>query len=83
MRADYWEAKAYYNLGDYKKSIELAEIQVKSMISKYPDLGVKAAKEEIILSLSDSDENMSTIVEIKQVEVPKEISYIFLKYRLL
>jgi hypothetical protein len=83
MRANYWEAKAYYNMGDYKTSIELADVQVKSMVAKYPDLGIKAAKEEIILSLSDSDENMSTIVEIKQVEVPKEISYIFLKYRLL
>ena len=83
MRAKYWEAKAYYNMGDYKTSVELADIQVKSMVEKYPDLDVKAPKEEIILSLSDSDENMSTITEIKQVEVPKEISYIFLKYRLL
>lgn len=83
MRANYWEAKAYYNMGDYKTSVDLADAQVKIFMAKYPDLDTKAAKEEIILSLSDDDENMSTIKEIKSVEVPNEISYIFLKYRLM
>lgn len=56
---------------------------MKKFIQKYPDLDTKAKKEEIILSLSDNDEDKSTIVEIRKVEVPDEISYIFLKYRLL
>lgn len=82
LRADYWEAKAYYNLGEYKTSLEKADAQVKLLLEKFPDLHTQAKKEEIILSLTD-DENDTKIQEIKKIEVEPHICYIFLKYRLL
>ena len=38
MRIDYWVGKAYYNIGDYKHSLELANKEVENFLAKYPDL---------------------------------------------
>lgn len=63
LRAEYWEVKARFTMGDYKISLEKANAQVKALLEKYPDLQVSAKKEEIILSLSD-EANDPHIMEI-------------------
>lgn len=69
-------------MGDYKVSLEKVEKHVNELIQKYPDLCVPIKKEQIILSLSD-DENDPKIQEIEEVKVPSHISYLYLKYKLV
>ena len=38
MRVELWEAKAYYNFGDYKKALELANKNVEAYLYYQPGL---------------------------------------------
>ena len=38
MRLNYWRAKAYYHMGDYKQSLDLFDTQVNNFMEKYPEL---------------------------------------------
>ena len=38
MRVELWEAKAYYNVGDYRKALELADKHVKAYVDYEPGL---------------------------------------------
>lgn len=38
MRLDLWEAKSYYTVGDYKKSKDLTDTHIKTILENTPEL---------------------------------------------
>ena len=38
MRIDYWRAKAYFHVGDYKSALHHADAQIASLAKKYTEL---------------------------------------------
>lgn len=38
MKIMYWVAKGYYNIGDYKTGLDLANKKVEDLLEKYKDL---------------------------------------------
>jgi hypothetical protein len=75
LRVQHWRAKAYYLIGDYKKSLELADEWVKQTEAKYESLNLSTTKPDNFSSLekainnqvdgSDDDEEGAIVTEIK------------------
>ena len=62
MRLDYWIAKGFYNIGDYKTSLELADKHVDLFLEKYSDL----SKEFSSLSKVEKEKHIDTIKDEKE-----------------
>jgi predicted ribonuclease toxin of YeeF-YezG toxin-antitoxin module len=57
MKLEYWVAKGFYNIGDYKASLDLANKKVDILLEKYKDLD----KEFTSLQGTEKEKIVSTI----------------------
>lgn len=90
MRLRLWDAKSYYNLGDYKTALEKVESSLEFLEDTYVDLKKDLASPELkpkqglklahIKSL-EADSNVK-IQQIESVEVPDFAAYAWLKLKL-